>query len=137
MMEFDKIVNLDNEELALQSRQAAEQIFRLRFQLSMGQQEGVKKYRELKKDIARIQTAQRQRELGIAAPAHPSEPRPKRAAKKAAKSKTKAAKAKTGKAKTAKKSTKKNSKATGKTKAASKAVKSAKRGKANAKKGGS
>jgi large subunit ribosomal protein L29 len=97
-MEMDKIVNLDAEELALASHQAAEQIFRLRFQLSMGQSDGLKKLRELKKDIARFRTVERQRELGIAAPA--AEAKPKRA-KKPAKVKSKA---KTGR--TAKPSTK-------------------------------
>jgi large subunit ribosomal protein L29 len=136
-MEMDKILNLDKEELALQAHQSAEQIFRLRFQISMGQNEGVKKLRELKKDIARIKTVERQRELGIAAPAHPSEPKPKRAAKKA-KSKAKAAKGKSVKTKkSATKSSKKNTKAAGKAKAGKTSMKSAKRGKANAKKGGS
>ena len=69
-MEMDKIVNLDKEELALQAHQSAEQIFRLRFQMKMGQNEGLKKLRELKKDIARIKTVQRQHELGIATHAH-------------------------------------------------------------------
>ncbi len=137
-MEMDKILNLDKEELALQAHQAAEQIFRLRFQLRMGQNEGVKKLRELKKDIARIKTVERQRELGIVTTAHPSEPKPKRATKKTAKSKTKAAKGKSVKAKkTSKAASKKTSKAGGKAKASKTAVKSAKRGKANAKKGGS
>ena len=136
-MEMDKILNLDKEELALQAHQAAEQIFRLRFQLRMGQNEGVKKLRELKKDIARIKTVERQRELGIVTTAHPSETKPKRAAKKAAKSKTKA-KGKSAKVKkTSKAASKKTSKAGGKAKASKTAVKSAKRGKANAKKGGS
>ena len=136
-MEMDKILNLDKEELALQAHQSAEQIFRLRFQISMGQNEGVKKLRELKKDIARIKTAERQRELGIAAPSHPSEPKPKWAAKKAAKSKSKAAKSKSVKAKKSSTKTSKRASA-GKAKAAGKtSMKSAKRGKANAKKGGS
>jgi large subunit ribosomal protein L29 len=135
-MEFDKILNLDKEELALQAHQAAEQIFRLRFQLRMGQNEGVKKLRELKKDIARIKTAERQRELGIVVTAHPSEAKPKRAVKKAAK-KTKA-KGKSVKAKKpSKAASKKTSKAAGKAKAGKTSMKSAKRGKANAKKGGS
>ena len=69
-MEMDKIINLDHEELALQAHQSAEQIFRLRFQMKMGQNEGLKKLRELKKDIARIKTVERQRELGIATHAH-------------------------------------------------------------------
>jgi len=140
-MEMDKIVNLGNEELALQARQAAEQIFRLRFQLAMGQQEGVKKFRELKKDIARIKTAQRQRELGIvpsSTSAQASEAKPIRAAKKTVKSKAKTAKAKSGRtSKSAKKSVKRTAKTASKAKSASRAVKSAKRGKANAKKGGS
>jgi large subunit ribosomal protein L29 len=137
-MEMDKILNLDEEELALQAHQAAEQIFRLRFQLRMGQNEGVKKLRELKKDIARIKTVERQRELGIITTAHPSETKPKRATKKAAKSKPKAAKGKSVKAKkTSKAASKKTSKTGGKAKASKTAVKSAKRGKANAKKGGS
>ena len=142
-MEMDKILNLDKEELALQAHQAAEQIFRLRFQLRMGQNEGVKKLRELKKDIARIKTVERQRELGIAAPAHAAETKSKpapRKTKKAAKSKSasRGAKSKQNSRKTVKKTSKKSSKAAGKTKTAGRTkVKAAKRGRANAKKGGS
>jgi large subunit ribosomal protein L29 len=44
---------------------AQEQLFRLRFQMKMGQTEGVKKLRELKKDIARFQTIWRERALSI------------------------------------------------------------------------
>jgi large subunit ribosomal protein L29 len=40
-------------------------LFRLLFQMKLGQNEGVKKLRELKKDIARIQTIARERQLGI------------------------------------------------------------------------
>jgi large subunit ribosomal protein L29 len=43
-----------------------EQMFRLRFQLSMGQTDGVKKVRELRKDRARMLTALRERELAEA-----------------------------------------------------------------------
>ncbi len=39
-----------------QQRELAEQIFRLRFQLSTGQAEGVKKLREARKDLARVKT---------------------------------------------------------------------------------
>ncbi|MHB1021796.1 MAG: 50S ribosomal protein L29 [Acidobacteriaceae bacterium] len=67
-MEFEKIRNLSDEELVLQEKQAAEQLFRLRFQTKLGQNEGVKKLRGLKLDIARIKTIQRQRQLGTAAP---------------------------------------------------------------------
>ena len=40
-------------------------MFRLRFQTKLGQNEGVKKLRGLKKDIARIKTIARERQLGI------------------------------------------------------------------------
>jgi len=50
-------------ELENQQRELAEQIFRLRFQLSTGQTEGLKKLREAKKDLARVQTLLREAEL--------------------------------------------------------------------------
>src|SRR5580658_8744857 len=62
-MEIEKIRNFSDEELMVQQRQAAEQLFRLRFQLRSGQQEGVKKLRELKKDVARFKTVARDRAL--------------------------------------------------------------------------
>lgn len=65
-MEIEKIRNLGDEELGQQKRQAAEQLFRLRFQMKLGQNEGVKKLRELRKDIARIQTIERERQLAAA-----------------------------------------------------------------------
>jgi len=64
-METEKIRNLSDGELAEQERQAAEQLFRLRFQMKLGQNEGVKKVRALRKDIARAKTIARERELGI------------------------------------------------------------------------
>ena len=142
-MEMDKILNLDQEELELEVRKAAEQVFRLRFQMRMGQNEGVKKLRELKKDIARIKTVERQRELGIATTvtAAPTEAKPKRAAKKAlkkaAKTKTRAAKPKGAKPKKAAKKTARKTSSAGGKKAAKTGVRAAKRGRANAKKGGS
>jgi large subunit ribosomal protein L29 len=145
-MEMDKIVNLDKEELALQAHQSAEQIFRLRFQMKMGQNEGLKKLRELKKDIARIKTVQRQHELGIATHAHvkanatTTEAAPKRKTKKTAKKSAAARGSKSKKApkKTSTRNTKRTSKIAGKAKSTGKTkVKAAKRGKANAKKGGS
>jgi large subunit ribosomal protein L29 len=87
-MEVEKIRNLSDDELALEERKTAEQLFRLRFQMKLGQTEGVRKLHELRKDIARIKTVARQRELGIqgAAPKQASsEPVKKRAAKKSAK----------------------------------------------------
>ena len=64
-METEKIRNLNDEELVRQQKQAAEQLFRLRFQMKLGQTEGVKKLRELRKDVARIQTIARERALGV------------------------------------------------------------------------
>ena len=64
-MELEKIRNLSDEELKVEEGKAQEQLFRLRFQIKLGQTEGVKKLRELKKDVARIQTIFRQRALGI------------------------------------------------------------------------
>jgi large subunit ribosomal protein L29 len=68
-MELDKIRNLTDEELTSQQAKAAEQLFRLRFQKSLGNNEGIKKLRGLKLDIARIQTVARQRTLASSSPA--------------------------------------------------------------------
>ncbi len=43
-----------------------EQMFRLQFQMSMGQMEGLKKARAMRKTRARIQTILRERELAEA-----------------------------------------------------------------------
>ena len=75
-METEKIRNLSDGELAEQARQAAEQLFRLRFQMKLGQNEGVKKVRELRKDVARIKTISRERLLGLHGNAPKSEPSP-------------------------------------------------------------
>ena len=64
-METEKIRNLNDEDLARQEKQAGEQLFRLRFQMKLGQNEGVKKLRELRKDVARIKTVARERALGL------------------------------------------------------------------------
>ena len=69
-MELTKIRNWSDDELKVQETQASEQLFRIRFQAKLGQNEGVKKLRELRKDIARIKTVARERSLGI----HGAEP---------------------------------------------------------------
>ncbi len=66
-MELTKIRNWSDEELKTQETQASEQLFRIRFQSKLGQNDGVKRIRELRKDIARIQTVARERSLGIRA----------------------------------------------------------------------
>jgi large subunit ribosomal protein L29 len=64
-MELNKIRSLNDDELRAQEKTAAEQLFRLRFQVSMGQNDGVKKLRQLRKEIARMKTVARERETGI------------------------------------------------------------------------
>jgi large subunit ribosomal protein L29 len=60
----DKARGLDATEIAKQLQDASEQMFRLRFQLSMGQADGLTKLRNLRKERARMLTIQRERELG-------------------------------------------------------------------------
>ena len=55
--------DLDNAELQNRDKEAREQLFRLRFQFASGQTDGVKKYRQLRKDRARMATVVREREL--------------------------------------------------------------------------
>jgi large subunit ribosomal protein L29 len=64
-MELEKIRNLSDEELAHHEKTTSEQLFRLRFQVSLGQNDGVKKLRQLRKEVAQIKTVARERELGI------------------------------------------------------------------------
>jgi large subunit ribosomal protein L29 len=64
-MELTKIRNLSDDELRHQDKTSSEQLFRLRFQVSLGQNDGVKKLRQLRKEIAQIKTVARERELGI------------------------------------------------------------------------
>jgi large subunit ribosomal protein L29 len=64
-MELEKIRSLSDVELLHQEKTASEQLFRLRFQVSLGQNDGVKKLRVLRKEIAQIKTVARERALGI------------------------------------------------------------------------
>ena len=59
----EKLRELDVRELEVKQRELAEQVFRLRFQLTTGQAEALKRLREARKDMARIQTLLRQQEL--------------------------------------------------------------------------
>jgi large subunit ribosomal protein L29 len=72
-MEIEKIRNLSDAELEHHARTSAEQLFRLRFQVSMGQNDGVKKLRQLRKEIAQIKTIARERELSIRGAAQESD----------------------------------------------------------------
>ena len=65
-MEFEKIRNLNDDELQSELAKAGEQLFRIRFQKSLGNNEGIKKLRTLKLDVARIKTVERQRTIAAA-----------------------------------------------------------------------
>lgn len=71
-MDFEKIRNLSDHELRAEHAKAAEQLFRIRFQKTLGNTEGLKKLGTLKLDIARIKTAQRERELAAEKAANPA-----------------------------------------------------------------
>jgi large subunit ribosomal protein L29 len=60
---IEKFREMKSEELEMQQRELSEQIFRLRFQLSTGQSEGLKKLHEAKKDLARVKTLLREAQL--------------------------------------------------------------------------
>jgi large subunit ribosomal protein L29 len=62
-MKSEKIRNLTDEELRHQERDLNDQLFKLKFQLNMGQTESLKKIRGMRKDIARVKTIGREREL--------------------------------------------------------------------------
>ena len=61
-MKAEKIRGLEARELEKQAKANEEQMFQLRFRMSMGQADGLKKYRELRKDRARILTILRERQ---------------------------------------------------------------------------
>ena len=71
-MELEKIRNLSEDELKSNEASAAEQLFRIRFQKTLGNQEGLKKLRVLKLDIARSKTVARERQLQAEKSANPA-----------------------------------------------------------------
>jgi len=56
---------LENDELVTRLKEAKEELFNLRFQAATGQLENHGRVRVVRKDIARIYTLMRERELGI------------------------------------------------------------------------
>jgi large subunit ribosomal protein L29 len=58
---------LSDEELVLRVREAKEELFNLRFQMATGQLENNRRLRTVRRDIARIYTIMRERELGLSA----------------------------------------------------------------------
>ncbi|HET9402123.1 MAG TPA: 50S ribosomal protein L29 [Candidatus Acidoferrales bacterium] len=62
----EKLRELDTPELEVQQQELSEQIFRLRFQLTTGQAEALNRLRTARKQLARVKTMLRERELGQA-----------------------------------------------------------------------
>jgi large subunit ribosomal protein L29 len=84
-MKAEKIRGIDVADLTRQVQDAHEQLFRIRFQMGMGQGEGLKKYRALRKDRARMLTVLKEKGVTVVAPAATSAKAPaarKPAAKK-------------------------------------------------------
>ncbi len=57
--------HLDNDSLEEKLREAKEELFNLRFQAATGQLESHGRLRHVRRDIARLYTIMRERELGI------------------------------------------------------------------------
>jgi large subunit ribosomal protein L29 len=60
-MKPEKVRNLTDDELTHQESELSDQLFKLKFQLNMGQTESLKKIRGLRRDIARVKTIKRER----------------------------------------------------------------------------
>jgi large subunit ribosomal protein L29 len=82
----------EDERLLDELKKAKEELFNLRFQAATGQLESHGRLRAVKRDIARVYTVIRERELGIRATPAPLEPaaKAKRATKKTDTAKTEA-----------------------------------------------
>ena len=68
-MKADKVREMRAEELRAKERELSEQLFKLRFQKSIGQLDNALKIRETRRDIARVKTVLRQRRAQAAAEA--------------------------------------------------------------------
>ena len=70
-MKMDEIRGMSDEDLGKHAAQAGEQLFRIRFQKSMGNLDGLKKMREHKLDVARVKTVERERTIAAERAAAP------------------------------------------------------------------
>ena len=66
-MKHKNMRDLDSGEIQSQLTEMDAQMFRLKFQMSMGQNDGLKKVRTMRKDRARMLTTLREREIEKAA----------------------------------------------------------------------
>ena len=62
-MKKDQLKGLDPAEMQQKLLEINEQSFRIRFQMSMGQPDGLKRLREMRKERARLLTYLREREV--------------------------------------------------------------------------
>jgi large subunit ribosomal protein L29 len=63
--EVDKLREMSDEDLRNEAGRLKESLFRLNFKLALGEIDAVKRIRQEKKSLARIQTLQRERRAGI------------------------------------------------------------------------
>jgi len=63
--ELKQLWNMSSPELETQLSELKEELFNLRFQMAAGQLENPMRIREIRKNIARVKTRIRQRELNI------------------------------------------------------------------------
>ena len=61
----EKLRNLSDGELLHKQSELNDQLFRLKFQMKMGQTESLKKIRDLRRDLARVKTIAHGRTLGL------------------------------------------------------------------------
>lgn len=73
MTKVDELRGFPNEEIISRLDEAKEELFNLRFQNATGQLENYKQMGLLKKEIARLETIVRERELGIETAPKPAE----------------------------------------------------------------
>lgn len=71
-LSIDQLEDLDSAALTEKLRESKEELFNLRFQKATGQLENPGRFKAVKRDIARIYTVIRERELGIRATPAPA-----------------------------------------------------------------
>ncbi|HET7560445.1 MAG TPA: 50S ribosomal protein L29 [Limnochordia bacterium] len=64
-MKAESIRDLTADELTRRLTELKEELFNLRFQLATGQLDNPMRMRQIRRDIARVKTVMRERELGI------------------------------------------------------------------------
>ena len=64
--ELEKLRELSSEDLQAEAERLKESLFRLNFKLALGEVDAIKRIRQEKRSLARIQTLARERELQVA-----------------------------------------------------------------------